>query len=862
MRSGLAWRLLRHISVQEHASYPVRTALVVVALMLGVAMTVAMRLATDATVSGLRDDLQHLAGNAQLQVTFGTGEARLSESILDDVRAQPYVAAAAAVLRGSLAFGDESGDTIEVFGVDFLREDTRAVHEVEIVDRATDDLPVATDPYVILLSEVIAKEKNLGVGSKVALTGPKGTHEYRVHGILRMAGISRIYGGRTGVMYLPSAQLVFTDVPDPTVSLVHQIDVALVDGIGIEEARSRLRALLPTSLNVAEPIQRGIELQRNVSGLRATLLGISSLALLASMFIVYSANVAMIAYRQPTFAMLQKLGVPGRPIRALLLLEAGVLGAVAGALAVPLGFLFAHFALGDVAVGMELNYALRIAPSALGSGVHPMLSTYVVAGAVASLCAAFLPSRRVLLEDDPGRPRSNDDSENRFARRRLVTAGLWIILLGGIALCAGVATRTAWASALGGTVTIVGVVLSVLHAVDRAWKQVAKRALGTGSAVGWLSGENLVRDTERGLVAVAAIALCGAVAVAAATLPASFRSSAMSWYGFRGDVTITSRASGQGWLPAVLSPNHVMAITQLPAVERVETLRVLHGQPFRGESVAVVALSPGYAREVTELAATVHDPDTSDVSTGEAVLVSESFAKRYAVAGGDVVELGTPTGRVSLPIRGLIADFTSDRGSILISSALLRERWRDDMVHYASVDLSPGSDISMVARQLTEALGTEHGLVVYDTGVLRATIEAVLADAFRDVDAIQLLVFVITLAGIIDLVTSNVADRRREFGLLRAVGARDETIARSVAVEAGVLGATAGTIAVATGALFSYLWLELIYPVLVGYVLEHDFAWTAAVAVPLIACTTAIAAGYAAARVSLRSLPANAPRTH
>jgi putative ABC transport system permease protein len=217
---------------------------------------------------------------------------------------------------------------------------------------------------------------------------------------------------------------------------------------------------------------------------------------------------------------------------------------------------------------------------------------------------------------------------------------------------------------------------------------------------------------------------------------------------------------------------------------------------------------------------------------------------------------------MSLVVCGLISDFTSDQGSIILSADLLRTRWRDDLVNYVSVDLRPDADVSVLRRQVTEGLGAGHGLLVYDTGELRSSIELILADAFRDVDAIQLLVFFITLAGIVDLVASTVIDRRREFTLLRAVGARDGTIARSVAAEAGILGLTAGAIALVVGALFSQLWLRFIYPVLVGYVLNHEFAWRAAAVVLVMTCATAVAAGYAAARFALRSLTTDVARVH
>jgi putative ABC transport system permease protein len=671
-----------------------------------------------------------------------------------------------------------------------------------------------------------------------------------------MRGFGRVYGGQTAVMYLPSAQFVFTDSIDPLESVVHQIDVALRPGTTVEDAKITLMRALPPELTVEEPIQRGIELERNVDGLRATLTGLSSLALLAAMFIVYSANVAMIAYRTSTFATLRSLGVGQRPLRTLVLLEAFATGIVGGAIGLPLGFAMARIALGDVVTGMELNYAVRAAPSDLLGNLRPGMLIFVVLGGVASLLAAFMPSRRILVryQHTDALPTDTATRSGREVRSRLVALGVAVVAAGAVTLFVGVTSRALWACALGGTVTIVGVVLSFLQLVDRVWRRHVRRAVGRYGAVGWLSAENLVRDTERGLVAVAAIALCGTVAIAAATLPAAFRSSAAHWYGFRGDLTVASRTSGKGWLPAGLLPANVERVIRLPSVARAETLRVMHGQPFHGGRIALVGLSERYLVDVGSGATGNCERAGRALANGSATIVSENFAQRFGVRSGETLVVDSPTGPVSLFVCGTTPDFTSDQGSVIASAEILGTRWRDDLVNYLSIDLRPDADASLFRSELSEYLGATHGLVAYDTGELRAMIEQVLADAFRDVDAIQLLVFFITYAGIIDLVASTVIDRRREFTLLRAVGARDRMIARSVALETGVLGLTAGCLAVVTGMLFSYLWLQFIYPVLVGYVLRHDFAWSAAGVVLVVTCSTAVLAGYTAARVALKSL--------
>jgi hypothetical protein len=311
------------------------------------------------------------------------------------------------------------------------------------------------------------------------------------------------------------------------------------------------------------------------------------------------------------------------------------------------------------------------------------------------------------------------------ARSHLVATGALIAVVGAASLVFGVTTRSAGACALGGTVTVVGIILSMLSAVDRLWESLAANVSLRRHPVAWLSTENLIRDTERGLVAVSAIALCGAVAVTAATLQ-SFRSSAIRWYGFRGDAMVASRTPGQGWLSAALLPA-ATEIAKLPAVAVVDTLRVLHGQTFRGERIAVVGLSDGYLADVTQIATPDTGATIDDLVRGDAVVVSENFSEGFSVFSGDHLVLDSPTGALRLVVRAVVPDFTSDRGSVIVGAALLKNRWQDDWVNYISVDLRADADVATLRRQIDERVRRDGGLVTYETGTLRQTIDEILA---------------------------------------------------------------------------------------------------------------------------------------
>jgi len=310
--------LLRIVSRRELSARPSRFALVVVSVAIGMAMVTAMRVSTAGAVRNFSADLARIAGKADLQVTFGTGESGFPESMIDAIRAQPEVADAAAMVRGSLALADGSDETLELFGMDVLQPSIQDIYGAKVLAREPNELVIANDPYGIFLTDGFARGRDLGVGAKISLASPSGVHEHTVRGVVADGGIADAFGGRIVVMFLPAAQqlLVRDGGDDPFASSVDQIDVVLRPGTDAETARRHLSSVLSSELVVSRPAQRRLAYEQAVQGLSATLVGISSFVMLAALFVVYSTMTALVRYRLPAMATMRMVGVTARSAAA------------------------------------------------------------------------------------------------------------------------------------------------------------------------------------------------------------------------------------------------------------------------------------------------------------------------------------------------------------------------------------------------------------------------------------------------------------------------------------------------------------------------------------------------------------------
>src|SRR4029450_3890654 len=122
---------------------------------------------------------------------------------------------------------------------------------------------------------------------------------------------------------------------------------------------------------------------------------------------------------------------------------------------------------------------------------------------------------------------------------------------------------------------------------------------------------------------------------------------------------------------------------------------------------------------------------------------------------GGVIPLDPPTGELSLPIVGIVPDYISNRGTVLLARRLFIDRWREPTVKRIPVFLDPGAPPEMVRRAILQRLGDWFGhryqLKVHtmDEGV--AYLSAKIDEAYAFTAAIQLLIVLVTLAGIFDL---------------------------------------------------------------------------------------------------------------
>src|SRR6202008_4615432 len=114
--------------------------------------------------------------------------------------------------------------------------------------------------------------------------------------------------------------------------------------------------------------------------------------------------------------------------------------------------------------------------------------------------------------------------------------------------------------------------------------------------------------------------------------------------------------------------------------------------------------------------------------------------------------------------------------------------WRDTQVSHFNVFLADGAALMSVRDTVMKKLGSSHRVKVLTVAQTLTYHQGMVDRAFVFTYAIQLLVVVVTLAGVFDLLTTQILERRSEVGIFRAIGSDGSLIAQAIRLEAVVIG--------------------------------------------------------------------------
>ena len=196
-----------------------------------------------------------------------------------------------------------------------------------------------------------------------------------------------------------------------------------------------------------------------------------------------------------------------------------------------------------------------------------------------------------------------------------------------------------------------------------------------------------------------------------------------------------------------------------------------------------------------------------------------------------------------IPIVGLVVDWSDQQGSILMDRAMYLRLYEDDSVNIFRVYVKPGVPAPDVRQRIIERFAGTQRLFVLTNEEVRTWIGG-LTEQWLGLAYAQIAIAVlVAILGIVNTLTVSIIDRRRELGVLQAVGGLRNQIRHTIWMEALAIGTVGLALGFAVGSVMLYYMLEMTKRDITGAVLPYQFpVGIALTLVPLILASAFLAA--------------------
>ncbi len=670
-----------------------------------------------------------------------------------------------------------------------------------------------TEPGLALLATEDLARLGLADGDPLTVRGPAGA------ATLTCVASAALSGGDTG-----AAPFALVDIATAQEVLGLGDALTRIDLI-LSDAEAAL-PLLPGEV-LERPAQRGERAGTLTRAFRLNLMALGFLAVLVGAFLVFNMSQFAVTRRRTMLGKLRCLGCSAKALLAASLGEAMVLGLAGGVLGLACGRLLAAALVDDVALTVSTLYGHIETPSAGLDGLTAVGA--LVLAVITALVASWGPARSAASTPPAVVAGAVVREQLMPARIPLGLLVIAVLLLlppeGGLLL-----------QSLSVLCLLLGVAMITPRILGRLVRH-APRGTVTSLAAG-----RLQRSLSRTGAAAGALVMPIAMTVGITVMIDSFQREVTAWVDatIGADIYVSPLYQQLAPRTARLDTTMLAALEAWPGVTGLDLLRGTEQRRGAGSFlVAGARLSTLRMKADLRILQGESEGLWERLEEG-AVLITEPLQRKSGLEPGDTIELLGRDGPRSFPIAAVFQDFSYDRGYCLMEESHYLDHYGETGVRNAALLLDEGVDAAAVSAALANRFPDGE---FKTTEGLRAAVMEAFDNTFRVTWSLQAISTALALVGVLTGLLCLHLERRHELGVLRSLGATHRTIGRLLLAEALVIVGLAVALAVPLGGALAWILIALVNTRSFGWSFPMVFDPAAIASVLGLAIVAALLAG-------------------
>jgi len=780
--------------------------------MLGVAVIVAIDLVNESAQTNFRLANERIQGKATHRIV---GETSLPEVLYVDLKKR-FDVIAAPVINSYAKDNVDLGILFQVIGIDPIVETRFRAN----LGQFWGDSNARLSSFMLSENSIVLDHSS---AEKLKLKADDQFSVLTNHGTVQLHVLSLIGISETGSADDPRfQQLIVADIglAQKLAGLsgkLSYINLVIED----EQQLQTIRSWLPPNAWIETPSEQQKASEQLTRAFKLNLSMLSLLALAVGLFLIYNTVSFSLLQRAPMLAQFRILGLSASHIRNYLLMEYALFSILGTLLGVLVGVTLAHLlmslvtqTLSDLYVTTAIHH-LWISPLSIVKALS--------VGIMGCLSACWFPYRRAA---NAPAIRTQQRVEQEISAKKTHR----IQLQASCILIISAAIFSSWngGGLLGGYIAIacwlLATALLTPHFILASCQALGKRLHKWGGTGAYPILTMAIRDTYRNLsrTGMASMALMVAIATAVgmSVMISSFRASVEGWLSQRlnADLYISRVYETRGEarkLPATLmnelrNQPEVISLSSFRYIKTWGSKQAFSNQMMERKVSIIGADIPTEGESAYQFLS----GDPNDIwqkwRLPGWLIISESLANHLDITRNETIHFKIGQQSTSFKVAGIYFDYGSDSGRALLSNNVFETHWPTVPISQIGVYLSNSHHQPALIDWVQKRWGHSLNLRIVSAREILALSLEIFERTFTITDVLRLLAIIVAFSGVLSAFMAIQLERQSELRVLNALGFNLRELITLLLLQALLLGALTGLLAVPVGAALAWLLTEVI----------------------------------------------------